>query len=290
MASGPASRLATGANSREQSAVNSGNEGDGDEGDERGEDEEDEDEEEEEEEVTVKYFADDFNPNVPNTGLSRVLRKCYSLQLLRQFEKLINDLPADLDKSAFKEAKFRATKVAENTRPPRASRANYPRGGGKANQLPWENDHSGPSKRPRAKVISAPRESVALKKSDNAWTPSTLDKPKKPVTAEEEDEQKQTELLKRAAGDLNKITMETFDKLSDRMIETARQLKDEHMTDLIGLVFERVQLQHHFSGMYAKLCSKMSKVLDQDARSIAPGTTIKLPPTSASASGVSSAM
>eukprot|EP00053_Salpingoeca_punica_P018159 m.177013 g.177013 ORF g.177013 m.177013 type:complete len:1263 (+) comp17373_c1_seq3:258-4046(+) len=249
------SRPATGANSgsatRDASGVNSPSAS----GNVSEEDEEDDGEDE----TVIVYDAGSFNPHNPSP-VNTKLRKRYTLRFLKQFEPLIRELPADLDKSAFKEAKFRVTKTSTE---PRAQKTHTR----KANKLPWDDPNApvgGAKRTSRSKtVITAPREAVTLRKTDNAWVATSVTgSGKKPLTPEEEEEQQQLVLLRHAAGDLNKITMETFDKLSDKMIDTARQLKDDHMTDLIGLIFERVQNQHHFSGMYAKLCHKMTRALD----------------------------
>ena len=107
-----------------------------------------------------------------------------------------------------------------------------------------------PKSQPNCALQVAP-----LARTENAWAPHSLDA--SAIKAQDEQERKYDMLLKKAGGDLNKITPEKFDKISDRLIDLAKQLGDKKLPEFISLIFMRVQEQHHFSEMYAKLCSKM---------------------------------
>jgi hypothetical protein len=62
---------------------------------------------------------------------------------------------------------------------------------------------------------------------------------------------------------LNKLTIEKFDALYAKLI-TCGISKDQHVELLVQEVFDKACLQHHFIDMYADLCMKLEKSLDDN--------------------------
>ena len=84
-------------------------------------------------------------------------------------------------------------------------------------------------------------------------TPNELDLA---TTMIEKDDQ---EVLKQALMILNKLSLTTFDKLSDAFLETGIGRSTECLTGAIVLILEKAQSEPHFANMYALLCLKLAK-------------------------------
>jgi len=67
---------------------------------------------------------------------------------------------------------------------------------------------------------------------------------------------------------LNKLTLEKFEAISDRIIEFANKSKEERdgriLKTVIQLTFEKACDEPNFSQMYAQLCRKMMERIDMD--------------------------
>jgi translation initiation factor 4G len=67
------------------------------------------------------------------------------------------------------------------------------------------------------------------------------------------------DVLKQALLILNKLSLTTFDKLSDAFVDTGIGRSTECLTGAIKLILEKAQSEPHFANMYAMLCLKLSK-------------------------------
>ena len=110
------------------------------------------------------------------------------------------------------------------------------------------NQQRGYPMNPRGAVDRRPR-LEPLKKSENAWQ-----RPKRV------DDDKKTLILMKVNGILNKITRETFDVLSDQILNVGIDSSLDIMDGIISLLFEKALLEPGYSNMYADLCVKLSSV------------------------------
>ncbi|CEL52511.1 Eukaryotic translation initiation factor 4 gamma OS=Schizosaccharomyces pombe (strain 972 / ATCC 24843) GN=tif471 PE=1 SV=1 [Rhizoctonia solani AG-1 IB] len=95
---------------------------------------------------------------------------------------------------------------------------------------------------------------VPLKKSENRWVAGRY-------LLKRQRMEKHIFVARRTRALLNKLTMENFDPISDRIIELANISEQERngttLMHVIKLVFERAKDEAAFSEMYARLCRKM---------------------------------
>jgi hypothetical protein len=63
--------------------------------------------------------------------------------------------------------------------------------------------------------------------------------------------------LRKVRGMLNKLTIESFENLSDNILAIGID-SEPVLSGIIRLVFEKAISEAHFSTMYAVLCSKLS--------------------------------
>ncbi|KAJ3301203.1 hypothetical protein HDU76_005808, partial [Blyttiomyces sp. JEL0837] len=104
-----------------------------------------------------------------------------------------------------------------------------------------------------------------LKVSANAWTPETLVKKKKGAVAEPESEEAriealENEIIKKAKGFLNKLTIEKFDQISGHFLNLPIT-SPSILKKLIELIFDKALDEHYFQNMYGRLCAKLSHEL-----------------------------
>jgi len=69
---------------------------------------------------------------------------------------------------------------------------------------------------------------------------------------------------------LNKMTPEKFDKITNDILEIARQAKDESdgrtLRQIIQLTFEKACDEAHWASMYAKFCKRTLETMDSDIK------------------------
>ena len=108
-----------------------------------------------------------------------------------------------------------------------------------------------------------PLDQVApLEFSENRWKPQSHDK------ASTADHSLVVE--RKVKSLLNKLTLEKFDSISDKIIEFANESKNETdgrtLRQVIALVFEKAIDESAWSEMYAQLCAKIQMSLSPDIR------------------------
>jgi len=97
-----------------------------------------------------------------------------------------------------------------------------------------------------------------LVNDDTRWKSKVFDGTSN-ANEETKTEESNEDILKRALLILNKLSLTTFEKLSDAFIETGIGRSTECLTGAIALILEKAQAEPHFSNMYAMLCLKLSK-------------------------------
>jgi len=86
--------------------------------------------------------------------------------------------------------------------------------------------------------------------------------------AQEEDEDSDEVITKKALLILNKLSLTKFDKLSDDFIATGIGKNEQILHDVIWTIVGKAQDEPHFAAMYASLCLKLSQTpleLEADA-------------------------
>ncbi|KAI8999759.1 armadillo-type protein, partial [Gaertneriomyces semiglobifer] len=105
---------------------------------------------------------------------------------------------------------------------------------------------------------------VVLQRSENAWKPATLaGSSKKDLSALDEEEKARIQLeavLKQCKGLLNKLTVEKFDTISDKILHLD-MVNETILGGVIDTIFEKSLDEVNFQSMYARLCSKLSSQL-----------------------------
>eukprot|EP01138_Halocafeteria_seosinensis_P008033 gb/GECG01008209.1/.p1 GENE.gb/GECG01008209.1/~~gb/GECG01008209.1/.p1 ORF type:complete len:627 (+),score=97.69 gb/GECG01008209.1/:1-1881(+) len=92
-------------------------------------------------------------------------------------------------------------------------------------------------------------------KSRRGQTQAQLNTAAHPWKRQSEDEALQEE--RKLTSILNKITIETFDKLSDQLIQTPLR-KVQLLRKLVSLIIDKAEMEHHFGPMYAQLIQKLN--------------------------------
>ncbi|CAO3614341.1 unnamed protein product [Cunninghamella echinulata] len=124
-----------------------------------------------------------------------------------------------------------------------------------------------------------PYEQVApLKKSENRWVPATMLNAISAATTtnnestSEEELLSQEEIIRKVKGLLNKLTLEKFDSISDKIIEYASQsIREKDGTSLrtvIELIFEKACDESAFASMWAQLCKKLHEWVPNEIQDI----------------------
>ncbi|ODN03377.1 Eukaryotic translation initiation factor 4 gamma 3 [Orchesella cincta] len=120
-----------------------------------------------------------------------------------------------------------------------------------------------PPPRVQPKVqLTLQREEVKLHKAENAWKPSTLKRgphshAAEPATGEEGIMVES--IVKKTRGILNKLTPDNFDKLVNKFMELQLEDKDERISSVISVVFEKAIDEPSFSAAYAKMVHTVCK-------------------------------
>ncbi|KAI9683090.1 MAG: hypothetical protein M1829_005881 [Trizodia sp. TS-e1964] len=75
---------------------------------------------------------------------------------------------------------------------------------------------------------------------------------------------------RKVKSNLNKMTPEKFDKISDQILEISAQSKDETdgrtLRQVIQLTFEKATDEAHWASMYAKFCKRMLETMDPNIK------------------------
>ncbi|KAG0357060.1 hypothetical protein BG005_003980 [Podila minutissima] len=118
---------------------------------------------------------------------------------------------------------------------------------------------------------------VPLEKTDNAWTPN-INASKAPAAISAEEPLTQEQVARKVKGLLNKLTLEKFDSISDKVIDIANLSTNEvdgtTLKHCIQIIFEKATDEPNFGSVYARLCQKlMEKVSDEVKDNTVQGST-----------------
>ena len=111
-----------------------------------------------------------------------------------------------------------------------------------------------------------------LAPTENSWLKQQFDVKKNLGEAAEDDDVIYAQKIERLMrGILNKLTVEKFDALSEKLLNCGIT-KKTHIESLTLMIFEKATRQHHFISMYVDLCvridqwCKKSKILDAEKK------------------------
>lgn len=114
-----------------------------------------------------------------------------------------------------------------------------------------------PGRVPPKVQLTLQREEVKLHKAENAWKPTKL---KPGINSENADEDAMTEsIVKKTRGILNKLTPDNFDKLVSKFMGLPLEDKDERISSVISVVFEKAIDEPSFSTAYARMVHTVCK-------------------------------
>jgi hypothetical protein len=124
-----------------------------------------------------------------------------------------------------------------------------------------------PPKRPPAKETAPPLEDCKPLEvnEETRWKAKVFE------GAKDEQEQDSDEVvLKKALLILNKLSLTTFDKLSQELVDLGIARDEACLKGVIELIVENAHVQPHFANIYALLCAQLSLCLHR------PGKLLKL--------------
>lgn len=112
---------------------------------------------------------------------------------------------------------------------------------------------------------------VPLEKTENAWTP-TVNAVQTPAALSGEEPISQEVVARKVKGLLNKLTLEKFDSISDKVIEIANlSAKEDDGTTLkhcIQIIFEKATDEPNFGSVYAQLCFKLMEKVSPEVKDV----------------------
>lgn len=112
---------------------------------------------------------------------------------------------------------------------------------------------------------------VPLEKTENAWTP-TANAVQTPAALSGEEPISQDVVARKVKGLLNKLTLEKFDSISDKVIEIANlSSKEDDGTTLkhcIQIIFEKATDEPNFGSVYAQLCFKLMEKVSPEVKDV----------------------
>ncbi|KAI9239239.1 MAG: hypothetical protein BYD32DRAFT_485925 [Podila humilis] len=110
---------------------------------------------------------------------------------------------------------------------------------------------------------------VPLEKTENAWTPN-VNASQATATISADEPLNQEQVARKVKGLLNKLTLEKFDSISDKIIDIANlSAKEEDGTTLkhcIQIIFEKATDEPNFGSVYARLCQKLMDKVSEDVK------------------------
>ncbi|KAF8942435.1 hypothetical protein BGZ47_006479 [Haplosporangium gracile] len=112
---------------------------------------------------------------------------------------------------------------------------------------------------------------IPLEKTENAWTP-TANVTQTPAALSGEEPISQEVVARKVKGLLNKLTLEKFDSISDKVIEIANlSSKEDDGTTLkhcIQIIFEKATDEPNFGSVYAQLCHKLMEKVSPEVKDV----------------------
>jgi len=113
-----------------------------------------------------------------------------------------------------------------------------------------------PPKRPPPKETAPPLEECApiAINEETRWKAKHMVDDEEALVEEDSDEV----VLKKALFILNKLSLTTFDKLSQQMVDLGIARNEACLKGIIELIVENAHVQPHFASMYALLCAQLS--------------------------------
>ncbi|KAF9344589.1 hypothetical protein BGX26_004147, partial [Mortierella sp. AD094] len=112
---------------------------------------------------------------------------------------------------------------------------------------------------------------VPLEKTENAWTPN-VNASATPVVVTADELVDQDVVARKVKGLLNKLTLEMFDRISDKVVDIANlSSKEPDGTTLkhcIQIIFEKATDEPNFGSVYAMLCQKLMDKISPEVKDV----------------------
>ncbi|KAF9196824.1 hypothetical protein BGZ49_002698, partial [Haplosporangium sp. Z 27] len=112
---------------------------------------------------------------------------------------------------------------------------------------------------------------VPLEKTENAWTPN-VNASQAPVVINADEPVDQEVVARKVKGLLNKLTLEKFDSISDKVVDIANlSSKETDGTTLkhcIQIIFEKATDEPNFGSVYAMLCQKLMEKISPEVKDV----------------------
>ncbi|KAF9106390.1 hypothetical protein BGX27_009191 [Mortierella sp. AM989] len=110
---------------------------------------------------------------------------------------------------------------------------------------------------------------VPLEKTDNAWTPN-VNAASQPVAITADEPMPQDVVARKVKGLLNKLTLEKFDSISEKVIDIANLSSKESdgatLKHCIQIIFEKATDEPNFGSVYAMLCQRLWERISPDVK------------------------
>ncbi|KAG0076970.1 hypothetical protein BGZ92_002164 [Podila epicladia] len=110
---------------------------------------------------------------------------------------------------------------------------------------------------------------VPLEKTENAWTPN-VNASQAPATISADEPLSQEQVARKVKGLLNKLTLEKFDSISDKIIDianlSAREDDGTTLKHCIQIIFEKATDEPNFGSVYARLCQKLMEEVSDEVK------------------------
>ncbi|KAG0240583.1 hypothetical protein BGX31_001834, partial [Mortierella sp. GBA43] len=108
-----------------------------------------------------------------------------------------------------------------------------------------------------------------LEKTENAWTPA-VGASQAPVAINADEPISHEVVSRKVKGLLNKLTLEKFESISDKLVDIANMSAKENdgatLKLCIQIIFEKATDEPNFGSVYAKLCHKLHEKISEEVK------------------------
>lgn len=118
--------------------------------------------------------------------------------------------------------------------------------------------------------LTAGMELKPIQTSATGWKPKSVGRAAQ--NADASDHMDPETVQRKVKSNLNKMTPENFDKISNQILEIAAQSKDEQdgrtLRQVIQLTFEKATDEAHWAAMYARFCKRMLETMSPEVKDV----------------------
>ncbi|KAH8783286.1 hypothetical protein F5883DRAFT_516078 [Diaporthe sp. PMI_573] len=118
--------------------------------------------------------------------------------------------------------------------------------------------------------LTAGMELKPIQTTSTGWKPKSIGRAAQ--NADAGDHMDPETVQRKVKSNLNKMTPENFDKISNQILEIAAQSKDEQdgrtLRQVIQLTFEKATDEAHWAAMYARFCKRMLETMSPEVKDV----------------------